>query len=89
MFGWLRGKGRVLYDVPPQESPGVSKLAALMGVYIRLAELAGIPPWARPEEHWNELDRLHDPRAPLTERLVPVVPGRVEASIHNYEENPW
>jgi hypothetical protein len=38
LFAWLRGKGRVDYTVPPQESPGVSKLAALMGVDIRLID---------------------------------------------------
>jgi hypothetical protein len=76
IWAWLRGKGRVDYDVPPQESPGVSRLAALMGVDIRLAELAGIPPWRRTEEQWDELDRLLDRRMRLTQQLVPVVPGR-------------
>ena len=90
MFGWLRKFGdRVDYQTPPQESPGVSRLEALAGVDIRLAELAGIPPWARTAEHWDELDRLLDRRMRLTERLVPVVPGRAEASIDNYQENPW
>lgn len=78
MWAWLRGKGRVDYQVPPQE-PTVSRQAALMGVDIRLSELAGIPPWARTGEHWDELDRLLDRRMRLTERLVPVVPGRAEA----------
>jgi hypothetical protein len=91
IWAWLRGKGRVTYNVPPQESPGVSKLAALMGVDIRLSELAGIPPWERTEEQWDELDRLLDRRARLTSDLrpVPVVPGRVDSIIDNYGENPW
>jgi hypothetical protein len=89
LFAWLRGKGRVTYTVPPQESSGVSKLAALMGVDIRLSELAGIPPWERTEEQWDELDRLLDRRARLTVRpAVPVVPGRVTSIIDNYWENP-
>jgi hypothetical protein len=90
LFAWLRGKGRVTYTVAPQESPGVSKLAALMGVDIRLSELAGIPPWERTEEQWDELDRLLDRRARLTVRpAVPVVPGRVDSIIDRYGENPW
>ncbi len=88
MFAWLRNLGRVDYQTPPQEPACESKQAALMGVDIRLAELAGIPPWERTEEHWDELDRLLDRRARLTERLVPVVPGRVDSIIDNYWENP-
>lgn len=89
MWAWLRGKGRVLYDVPPQESPGVSRLEALMGVDIRLADPAGIPPWQRTEEHWDELDRLLERRTRLAPRPVPVVPGRVDSIIDNHWESPW
>ena len=90
MFGWLRKFGdRVDYQTPPQEATYESRQAALAGVDIRLSELAGIPLRARTEEHWDELDRLLDRRMRLTEQLVPVVPGRAEASIENYQENPW
>jgi hypothetical protein len=77
MWGWLRKFGdRVVYEVPPQEPPGQSRLAALMGVDIRLSELAGIPPRERTEEQWDELDRLLERRMRLTQQLVPVIPGR-------------
>jgi hypothetical protein len=77
MWAWLRGKGRVDYQIPPQEAAAVSRMEALAGVDIRLSELAGIPPWARTGEHWDELDRLLDRRMRLTVRPpVPVVPGR-------------
>lgn len=62
MWAWLRGKGPVDYQVPPQEAAAVSRLETLAGVDIRLSELAGIPPWSRTEEHWDELDRLLDRR---------------------------
>lgn len=77
MRGWLRGLGRTDYEVPPQEAAIISRAAALAGVDIRLSELAGIPPWARTAEHWEELDRLLDHRMRLTAPPpVPVVPGR-------------
>lgn len=77
MWAWLRGLGRADYQIPPQEAAVISRAAALAGVDIRLSELAGIPPYARTAEHWEELDRLLDQRMPLTLRpSVPVVPGR-------------
>lgn len=77
MFGWLRKFGdRVDYQTPPQEPAYESRQAALDGVDIRLSELAGIPPWARTEEDWDELDRLLDRRMRLVRPAVPVVPGR-------------
>lgn len=79
MFAWLRGKGRAEYQTPPQEAAVISRAAALAGVDIRLSELAGIPPWARTEEHWDELDRLLDRRMRLVRAMrpaVPVIPGR-------------
>lgn len=77
MWAWLRGKGRVDYQVPPPEAAVESRQAALMGVDIRLSELAGIPPWQRTEADWDELDRLLDRRAQLAVRpAVPVIPGR-------------
>ena len=88
MWAWLRGKGPAEYQVPPQEAAVESRQAALAGVDIRLSELAGIPPWARSEEQWDELDRLLDRRARLA-RSVPVNPGRVESIVANYQENPW
>jgi hypothetical protein len=88
IWAWLRGKGRVTYNVPPQESPGVSRLAALMGVDIRLAELAGIPRQLRTAEQDEEIQRLLDRRMRLTEQLVPVIPGRIDSIIDNRRENP-
>lgn len=88
MWAWLRGKGPADYQVPPAEASVVSRREALAGVDIRLSELAGIPPWARSEEQWDELDRLLDRRARLA-REVPVVSGRVESIVENYQENPW
>ena len=76
MWAWLRGKGRVDYQVPPQEAAVESRKAALAGVDIRLSELAGIPPAQRTEEQWDELDRLLDRRARLASE-VPYVPGGV------------
>jgi hypothetical protein len=78
MFGWLRGKGRVDYQTPPPEAPTVSRLEALADVDIRLAEIAGIPPWGRTAAHWEELDWLLDRRARLTVVPVPVAPGPIE-----------
>jgi hypothetical protein len=88
IWAWLRGKGRVTYNVPPQESPGVSRLAALMGVDIRLAELAGIPRQLRTAEQDEEIQRLLDRRMRLTEQLVLVIPGRIDSIIDNRRENP-
>ena len=89
MLGWLRKYGgRVVYQTPPQEPAYVSKQEALAGVDIRLSELAGIPPEYRSEEQWDELDRLLDRRMRLTAALASAL-GRVEASIENYQENPW
>jgi hypothetical protein len=77
MWAWLRGKGRVDFQVPPQEASAQSRLEALTGVDIRLSELAGIPPCQRTEQHWDELDRLLDRRMRLAgPPAVPVVPGR-------------
>jgi hypothetical protein len=76
MSAWLRWIGdRITWTVPAQEPAALPRLEALAGVDIRLAELAGIPPWARTAEHWDELDRLLDRRMRLTDRLVPVIPG--------------
>lgn len=82
MFGWLRKFGdRVDYQTPPQEAVYESRQAALLGVDIRLSELAGIPPWERTGEHWDELDRLLDRRMrlmadPVLRPSVPIIPGR-------------
>lgn len=91
MLGWLRKYGgRVDYQTPPQEAAYVSKQEALAGVDIRLSELAGIPPWCRSEEQWDELDRLLDRRMRLTAALVPVVPGpdRFNQTVETHWENP-
>lgn len=88
MWVWLRGKGPADYQVPPAEASVVSRREALAGVDIRLSELAGIPPWQRTEGQWDELDRLLDRRMRLRP-AVPVVPGRVESIVANYQENPW
>ena len=89
MWAWLRGKGPADYQVPPAEASVVSRREALAGVDIRLSELAGIPRWQRTGEQRDEMDRLLDRRARLVQEAVPVVPGRVESVVANYQENPW
>lgn len=89
MWAWLRGKGRVDYQTPPNEATYESRQAALAGVDIRLSELAGIPSDLRTVEQWDELDRLLARRKRLTEQTVPMVPGRAEKSIEEYGKNPW
>jgi hypothetical protein len=77
MRGWLRGLGRVNYEVPPQEAAIISRAAALAGVDIRLSELAGIPRDMRTEAEHDEIERLMERRSRLTAPPpVPVVPGR-------------
>lgn len=90
MFGWLRKFGdRVDYQTPPQEAAYESRQAALAGVDICLSELAGIPRHLRTAEQDEQIQWLLERRTRLTEQSVPVVPGRAEASIDNYQENPW
>lgn len=87
MFAWLRGKGRVDYQTPPAEASYESRQAALLGVDIRLSELAGIPRHLRTVDQDEEIQRLLDRRMRLVRPPVPV--SRTDRSIDNYQENPW
>ena len=84
MFAWLRGKGRVDYHTP-QEPAYESRQDALLGVDIRLSELAGIPRHLRTAAHVEEIERLLERRTrlmadPVLRPSVPVIPGRDGAS---------
>lgn len=80
----FRRRIRPEFVTPPQE-PHMSRAAALEGVNIRLSELSGIPHAERTPEYWAELDRLLERHT----RLAGLLAGRAEASIENYQENPW
>lgn len=86
MWAWLRGKGRVDYQTPPQEP---ARPLTLADVDIRLSELSTVPKPQRTQEYWEELDDLIEKRQKLAHPPAPVVPGRAEASIREYGENPW
>jgi hypothetical protein len=83
-WAWLRGLGRVDYEVPPQEPACLSAppptnesvAAALNGIDIRFGELIDVPPWERDDAWHEEVDRLLTRRERLLCPVPPVVPGR-------------
>lgn len=89
MWGWLRRSGDpVVHRVPavePSASERVDDEARIERLNAEIWEAFRDGDKAR-------ADRLIDMRLairPAQESEVPVVPGRVEASAENYQENPW
>jgi hypothetical protein len=83
---------RPAYATPPTELPNPGIEAQIADVDRKLLSIAVFPRSERGQGPEWQTDRLLDLRnaiRPAKERKPPVVPGRAEASIENYQENPW
>lgn len=91
MFGWLRKSGdRVDYQTPPAEARDPAEALAELEQCLENFRL--VPHAERTAAMWRLVDYFLDQRLAMRQprpREVPVVPGRAEASITNYWENPW
>jgi hypothetical protein len=80
---------RPTFEVPPTEPTSVQ--AAVAGIDIQLAEIAGIPRDVRGDGLDWRADVLLDKRNTIRKARpaeVPVVPGYVDARAENYWRNP-